>query len=451
MSQLYRGISFSRYGSAAIDLNRLCDAFDIEAPQDSSSVEEVSTFSIPTSLQCDIKSAFDRLQHKFGFQEDSMKNQLENFQSILKSAARRQDDPPCRDALLYVYGKIFSNYNIWVQHVMGQEGLTAEDYTVALDDISLYLMIWGEAGNLRFMPELLCFIFHLARCSTLHVARPFMDRVVKPIYEFIRNQNHKNVVVDGNVQMVLRTRDHSQVISYDDMNECFWDLEAIGQIVTQTGSKLMEYEPNMRYSVLAHIRWDRSVCKTFLERRTILHALVNFLPIFVFHVGAFYMLFILAISKQPTVDVKVELWIGYVGIISCLLVLASLFGELTFAYARKTMIKRGIVVSLLLLVGNVAVPVLYHLSIIRSDGLLTVQAFVAVITFLACVVQPRMRRLSFNPFLNVGAPRSSFSALISWSFWAITIGAKVYFSHRYLIVPFIEPFVAILDSRPVCS
>jgi hypothetical protein len=26
--------------------------------------------------------------------------------------------------------------------------------------ISLFLLIWGEAANLRFMPECLCFIYH---------------------------------------------------------------------------------------------------------------------------------------------------------------------------------------------------------------------------------------------------------------------------------------------------
>lgn len=26
--------------------------------------------------------------------------------------------------------------------------------------ISLYLLIWGEASNVRFMPECICYIFH---------------------------------------------------------------------------------------------------------------------------------------------------------------------------------------------------------------------------------------------------------------------------------------------------
>lgn len=32
--------------------------------------------------------------------------------------------------------------------------------------ISLYLLIWGEASNIRFMPECLCYIFHCV-CSFL--------------------------------------------------------------------------------------------------------------------------------------------------------------------------------------------------------------------------------------------------------------------------------------------
>lgn len=32
--------------------------------------------------------------------------------------------------------------------------------------IGLYLLIWGEAANLRFMPECLCYIFHNVRCTS---------------------------------------------------------------------------------------------------------------------------------------------------------------------------------------------------------------------------------------------------------------------------------------------
>ena len=32
-----------------------------------------------------------------------------------------------------------------------------------LHRLMLYLLLWGEAANLRFMPEMLCFLFELAR------------------------------------------------------------------------------------------------------------------------------------------------------------------------------------------------------------------------------------------------------------------------------------------------
>jgi hypothetical protein len=34
--------------------------------------------------------------------------------------------------------------------------------------IALYLLIWGEAANVRFLPECLCYIFHNVSCLLLH-------------------------------------------------------------------------------------------------------------------------------------------------------------------------------------------------------------------------------------------------------------------------------------------
>ena len=35
--------------------------------------------------------------------------------------------------------------------------------------ISLYFLIWGEAANVRFLPECLCYIFHHVRNCGLHL------------------------------------------------------------------------------------------------------------------------------------------------------------------------------------------------------------------------------------------------------------------------------------------
>jgi callose synthase len=66
---------------------------------------------------------------------------------------------------------------------------------------ALYLLIWGEAANLRFLPECLCYIFHhmadelydLLDKPTVGKSRiivpdsphSFLDRVIKPIHEIV--------------------------------------------------------------------------------------------------------------------------------------------------------------------------------------------------------------------------------------------------------------------------
>ena len=39
---------------------------------------------------------------------------------------------------------------------------------------SLYLLIWGEAANIRFMPECICFIFHHVRLKVIEL----LNRVI---------------------------------------------------------------------------------------------------------------------------------------------------------------------------------------------------------------------------------------------------------------------------------
>ena len=36
--------------------------------------------------------------------------------------------------------------------------------------MGLYLLIWGEASNIRFMPECLCYIFHNVSTNIPHVS-----------------------------------------------------------------------------------------------------------------------------------------------------------------------------------------------------------------------------------------------------------------------------------------
>ena len=75
-----------------------------------------------------------------------------------------------------------------------------------LEEVVLFLLVWGEAANLRFMPEMLYFIYELARAHACTQGgggfeqqappREFLERVVTPIYREIAEASKRNVDKD---------------------------------------------------------------------------------------------------------------------------------------------------------------------------------------------------------------------------------------------------------------
>lgn len=82
----------------------------------------------------------------------------------------------------YLHDKLFANYRRWA-HTLGircvffnntaalgippgqgsrpgAQWYQTEDGLCKLYDVVLWFLIWGEAGNLRHMPECLCFLYH---------------------------------------------------------------------------------------------------------------------------------------------------------------------------------------------------------------------------------------------------------------------------------------------------
>lgn len=106
-----------------------------------------------------------------------------------------------------------------------------------LRQIALFLLCWGEAAQVRFVPECLCFIFKCAddyyrspECQNRIEPVPeglYLRTVVKPLYRFIRDQGYE--VVEG--KFLKRERDHEHIIGYDDVNQLFWYPEGIARIV----------------------------------------------------------------------------------------------------------------------------------------------------------------------------------------------------------------------------
>ncbi|TKY49513.1 Callose synthase 2 [Spatholobus suberectus] len=189
----------------------------------------------------------DWLQLMFGFQKDNVENQREHLILLLANVHIRQvpkaDQQSKLDdrALNEVMKKLFRNYKKWCKYLGRRSSLWLPTIQQEMQQhkllyMGLYLLIWGEAANLRFMPECLCYIYHhmafelygmLAGNVSPLTGEPvkpayggeneaFLMKVVKPIYDVIAKEAKRSN--KGKAK-------HSQWRNYDDLNEYFWSLD----------------------------------------------------------------------------------------------------------------------------------------------------------------------------------------------------------------------------------
>jgi hypothetical protein len=99
-------------------------------------------------------------------------------------------------------------------------GISATCTADQLENLALWWSIWGEAASLRFMPELLCFVFFLAvqdannnNRSRAQNQTHLFGHVVKPVFDFMEKQMGQKA--RG------KALDHCKKMNYDDVNEYF--------------------------------------------------------------------------------------------------------------------------------------------------------------------------------------------------------------------------------------
>ena len=312
--------------------------------------------NVPATVE-QIEDVFIDLANKFGFQRDSVRNMFDHFMVLLDSRASRMSPDQALLSLHADYiGGDTSNYKKWyfaaqldmddavgfrnmligtmsrkarklkkqkrkemeesiengesseetLRKLEGDNSIEAADFRwkthmnslVPLEQvrhIALYLLIWGEANQVRFTPECLCFIF---KCALDYLESPlcqqrqepipegdYLNRVITPLYRFIRNQVYE--IIDGHY--VKRERDHDKVIGYDDVNQLFWYPEGIMKIVFEDGTKLAELPVEERYLRLGEVSWDEVFFKTFKETRSWLHMITDFNRIWIMHISIYWM------------------------------------------------------------------------------------------------------------------------------------------------------------------
>ncbi|ODV94603.1 hypothetical protein PACTADRAFT_50477 [Pachysolen tannophilus NRRL Y-2460] len=310
----------------------------------------------PVSIE-EIEDIFIDLTNKFGFQRDSMRNMFDHFMVLLDSRSSRMAPSQALLSLHADYiGGDNANYKKWyfaaqldlddevgfanmkmgklsrkarkakrkskkarkaveqngedtertLNELEGDNSLEAADYRwktkmnaltpiERVRQIALYLLLWGEANQVRFVPECLCFIL---KCAEDYLVSPacqqraepvpegdYLNRVITPLYRFIRSQVYE--VLDG--RYVKRERDHNKVVGYDDINQLFWYPEGISRIIFEDGTRLVEIPAEERYIRLGECDWKNVFFKTYKETRSWLHLLINFNRIWIIHGTIYWM------------------------------------------------------------------------------------------------------------------------------------------------------------------
>jgi len=489
---------------------------------------------LPATLQRfapQIFASAEALGNFFGFQDDSVRNQAEHALALLANSLSQQqrwyeeededDESPLGEeaedaAVRALHAKLFSNYRSWCAALetvpqFAPPAETRHEAGGAATDIMLWLCIWGEGANLRHMPECLCFLYHSAaaewastpkrerdgeRGATLEAGH-WLDTVVQPIY----------AVVAANMR---RKADHVDKLSYDDINELFWNKSCLechrSGLVTPTARRHLERRASARRAqqttegstlLSSAAEWQRppaiadrlkAAPKTFLEVRTWTHVVFAFQRVYEFHVLAFLALAVVGFARFLVWDWTYALQVASILAAAqnaCALawaVLEALFAPPAFDDLQRVALCARLAARYIALVVQVtylswsfdaleAMPV----GEVRRTGdcafwwwqHIWISAVIMAAYFVEAGLQlwPRgMTRLLelrgdlSQALLAIFEPRLSALYVgksvhepysLAWKYhvyWASLIGFKLWFGYKFLVEPLVPPSVQIYDD-----
>ncbi|ODQ67060.1 1,3-beta-glucan synthase component GLS2 [Nadsonia fulvescens var. elongata DSM 6958] len=489
---------------------------------------------IPVTKE-EIEDIFIDLTNKFGFQRDSMRNMFDHFLTLLDSRASRMTP---NQALLSLHADYIggdnANYRKWyfaaqldlddeigfnnmklnqasrrikkirkknkatrdpnadpaqtLEELEGDNSLDAAEYrwkTVMnqmsqhdrVRQIALYLLCWGEANQVRFTPECLCFIF---KCADDYYNSPecqqrtepleeghYLNTVITPLYKFIRDQTYE--VADG--RFIKRERDHDKIIGYDDVNQLFWYPEGIERIMFEDGVRLVDIPSPQRYLKFNEIAWNNVFFKTYKESRSWFHLAVNFNRIWIIHVTFFWFYtafnsptlytkdYVQLLNNQPRPQFR---WsaVGLGGVVASLIQIIATLSEWAFVprkWAGAQHLTRRLLFLILILIINLA-PAVYVFGFTPLDAVSKsahavsiVQFFIALATFAFFAVMPlgglfgsylnkkTRRYVSSQTFTASFAKLKNSDMWMSYGLWVTVFAAKLAESYVFLTLSIRDP------------
>ncbi|CAL9222795.1 unnamed protein product [Arabidopsis halleri] len=263
----------------------------------------------------------DWLRAMFGFQANNVRNQREHLVCLLADNHIRLTPKPeplnklDDRAVDAVMTKLFKNYKNWCKFLGRKHSLRLPQAAQDIQQrkilyMGLYLLIWGEAANIRFMPECLCYIFHnmayelhglLAGNVSIVTGEnikpsyggddeAFLRKVITPIYRVVQKEANKNA--NGKAA-------HSDWSNYDDLNEYFWtpDCFSLGWPMRDDGD-LFKSTRDTTQGKKGSFRKAGSTGKSnFTETRTFWHIYHSFDRLWTFYLLALQAMIILAFER----------------------------------------------------------------------------------------------------------------------------------------------------------
>ena len=491
---------------------------------------------IPLSKE-EIEDIFLDLVNKFGFQRDSMRNMYDHFMTLLDSRASRMTP---NQALLTLHADYIggdnANYRKWyfaaqldlddavgfanmkikanrktrkaraaakkaaqspedeaakLAQLEGDNSLEAAEYRWKtkmnrmsqhdrVRQIALYLLCWGEANQVRFMAECLCFIF---KCADDYYHSPecqqrvepvdegtYLRDIITPLYQYCRDQGYE--IVEG--KYVRREKDHKDIVGYDDINQLFWYPQGIQRIVLTDKSLLCDVPAAQRYLKLKDVEWKKVFFKTYKETRSWFHLVTNFNRIWVIHVSAFWFYtafhsptlytkdYHQRVNEQPPAAAR---WsaVGLGGAIASLIMMVATIAEWRYVPrawgGAQHLTKRLMFVSLVFVINLAPSVYVFFIDSCTSKDtcgkisliLGIVQFFVALLTYAFFSVMPlgglfgsyltkNSRRYVASQTFTASFPHLQGNDMwMSYGIWILVFGAKLIESYFFLTLSLRDP------------
>ncbi|XP_004289423.1 PREDICTED: callose synthase 5-like [Fragaria vesca subsp. vesca] len=459
----------------------------------------------------------DWLRAMFGFQRDNVRNQREHLILLLANMHIRLHPKPeplnklddrAVDAVL---DKLFKNYKMWCRFLGRKHSLRLPQGQQEVQQrkilyMGLYLLIWGEAANVRFMPECLCYIFHnmayelhglLAGNVSIVTGEnikpsyggddeAFLRKVITPLYRVIEKEAKKSS--NGKAP-------HTAWCNYDDLNEYFWssDCFSLGWPMRDDGD-FFKSTRDLAQGRKGSKKKSGSTGKSyFIETRTFWHIFRSFDRIWTFYILALQAMLIIAFSKVSLLDIFRKDILGDLSSIfitaAFLRVLQSILDMVLnfpgYHRCRFTDVLRNILKIVVSLAWAVILPLLYvHtfentpkqladiLSFLKKiDGIPSLYLFAVAVYLLPNALTavlflfPMLRRFIENSdwhiirlllwwsqpriYVGRGMHESQFALLKYTFFWVLLLACKFTVSYFVQIRPLVKPTEDIMSIRRV--